>query len=110
VRSPQWQQDFLAKPLAERQQIARGIRSQSENRKRSGATYADVDASAAVAWLHAAKATVLVHGHTHRPAQHDLGHGLQRWVMTDWDASSDPQRGELLHLSAAGLQRVPLDW
>jgi UDP-2,3-diacylglucosamine hydrolase len=108
VRSPQWQQDFLAKPLAERQQIARGIRSQSENRKRSGVVYADVDSAAAVAWLHAARANTLVHGHTHRPALHDLDHGLQRWVMTDWDASAQPARGEWLHLSAAGVQRVPL--
>lgn len=108
VRSPQWQQDFLAKPLAERQHIARGIRSQSESRKRSGAVYADVDANAAVAWLLAAQASTLVHGHTHRPARHDLGQGLQRWVMTDWDASAQPARGEWLRLSAAGVQRLPL--
>ncbi|WP_367849989.1 UDP-2,3-diacylglucosamine diphosphatase [Rhodoferax sp. WC2427] len=109
VRSPQWQQDFLAKPLAERQHIARGIRSQSESRKRSGAVYADVDTAAAVAWLQAAHATTLVHGHTHRPAQHDLGHGLQRWVLTDWDASAQPARGEWLTLSADGVQRKALD-
>lgn len=108
VRSPQWQQEFLARPLAERQQIARSIRSQSEDRKRSGTVYADVDAAAAVEWLHAAQATVLVHGHTHRPAWHDLGAGLQRWVLSDWDAAAHPQRGELLRLSAAGAQRVPL--
>lgn len=108
VRSPQWQQDFLAKPLAERQHIARGIRSQSESRKRSGVPYADVDTAAALAWLQAAQATTLIHGHTHRPAQHDLGNGLWRWVMTDWDASAQPARGEWLGLSAAGVQRVPL--
>ena len=108
VRSPQWQQDFLAKPLAERQQIARGIRSQSEDRKRSGMLYADVDAAAAREWLHAAHATVLVHGHTHRPARHDLGGGLQRWVLSDWDAAAQPPRGELLQLSLAGVQRIPL--
>ena len=109
VRSPQWQQDFLAKPLAERLQIARGIRSQSEDRKRSGVVYADVDAAAAREWLQAAHATVLVHGHTHRPAQHNLGGGLQRWVLSDWDATAHPPRGELLYLSAAGAKRVPLD-
>ena len=108
VRSPQWQEDFLAKPLAERQQIARGIRSQSESRKRSGVVYADVDTVAALAWLQTAQATTLIHGHTHRPAWHDLGHGLQRWVMTDWDASAQPPRGEWLNLSAAGVQREAL--
>lgn len=110
VRSPQWQQDFLAKPLAERQQIARSIRSQSEDRKRSGVVYADVDTTAAIEWLHAAQATVLVHGHTHRPAQHYMGNGLQRWVLSDWDAAAVPPRGELLCLSKAGVQRFPLDW
>ncbi len=108
VRSPQWQQNFLAQPLAERQHIARGIRSQSEDRKRSGVVYADVDTTAAIAWLHAAQATVLVHGHTHHPAQHDLENGLQRWVMTDWDASAHPPRGAWLCLSATGVQRMPL--
>ena len=108
VRSPQWQRDFLAKPLAERQQIARGIRSQSEHRKRSGAVYADVDAPAAREWLQAAQASVLVHGHTHRPALHDLGNGLQRWVLSDWDMAATPPRGEALRLSATGVQRLPL--
>nr|WP_315426210.1 UDP-2,3-diacylglucosamine diphosphatase [uncultured Albidiferax sp.] len=108
VRSPQWQTAFLAKPLAERQQIARGIRSQSEQRKRSGTIYADVDTAAARDWLHAAQAPVLIHGHTHRPARHDLGDGLQRWVLSDWDLAATPSRGEALRLSAAGVQRLPL--
>lgn len=109
VRSPHWQQDFLAKPLAERQQIARGIRSQSESRKRSGVVYADVDAAAAIDWLQVAQASVLIHGHTHRPARHDLGDGLQRWVLSDWDTAAHPPRGELLCLSTEGVQRIPLD-
>ena len=108
VRSSQWQRDFLAKPLAERQQIARDIRNQSESRKRSGAIYADVDAAAARDWLHAAQATVLIHGHTHRPAVHDLGASLQRWVLSDWDLNATPARGEVLRLSAAGIQRLPV--
>lgn len=113
VRSPQWQQEFLAKPLPERQHIARAIRSQSENRKRSEVVYADVDTGAAIAWLQAARAKILVHGHTHRPARHALDNGLdkslQRWVLSDWDVCVNPPRGELLYLSATGVQRVPLD-
>ncbi len=108
VRSPQWQTAFLAKPLAERQQIARSIRSESESRKRSGAPYADVDTAAARQWLQAAQATTLVHGHTHRPAQHGLGDGLQRWVLSDWDLDASPPRADLLRLSATGIQRIHL--
>lgn len=107
VRDPAWQREFLARPLDERQAIARQLRAQSEARKRSGAYYADVDAQAASAWLAAAGAQVLIHGHTHRPAEHALGR-YQRVVLSDWDASSAPPRLEALRLTAAGAQRISL--
>ncbi len=112
VRSPEWQQAFLAKPLTERQTIARGMRQQSEAKKQSGADYADVDASAALQWLQAANAKTLIHGHTHKPAQHTLQAGHQRIVLSDWDASATPPRAEVLRLSLSldvfGLQRIAL--
>ena len=117
VRSAAWQQAFLARPLVERQQIASDLRRQSrqqhDQRSQSGEPYADVDADAARQWLRAADAHTLIHGHTHQPAQHDLQGGLQRVVLSDWDA--DPHgahpRAEVLRLSAetAGrLQRISL--
>ena len=39
---------------------------------------------------------VLLHGHTHKPAVHDLGDGLSRWVLSDWHADSQPPRLEVL--------------
>lgn len=108
VRSPAWQASFLAKPLAERQTIARSLRDASEQRKRGGATYADVDTTAARAWLHAARAHHLLHGHTHHPADHDLGDGFRRVVLSDWDASATPSRQQVLRLSATGWQRQDL--
>ena len=108
VRSAAWQQAFLARPLAERQAIARTLRQQSEARKQSGAVYADVDAPAARQWLQAARAHTLIHGHTHRPAEHDLGQGLNRVVLSDWDAQAVRPRAEVLRLSASGLQRIAL--
>jgi UDP-2,3-diacylglucosamine hydrolase len=107
VRTPGWQREFLAKPLAERQAIARNLREQSEARRRSGAQYADVDSAAAGALLDAADAQVLIHGHTHRPADHALG-GRRRIVLSDWDAASTPPRLQALRLSGAGAQRVAL--
>jgi UDP-2,3-diacylglucosamine hydrolase len=107
VRAPSWQQAFLAKPLAERRAIAMSMRTQSESRKQSGAAYADVDPAAAVAWMQAADAQTLIHGHTHRPADHAMPGG-QRIVLTDWDAAAVPPRMEALRLSAAGARRVPL--
>jgi len=107
VRSPSWQREFLAKPLQQRQAIAGDLRRQSEERKRLGVQYPDVDSAAAAAWLDAADAQVLIHGHTHRPADHALGE-RQRTVLSDWDAASTPPRLQALRLSAAGVKRVAL--
>ncbi|RZI75798.1 MAG: UDP-2,3-diacylglucosamine diphosphatase [Variovorax sp.] len=109
VRTPEWQRAFLARPLEERRALARSMRAQSEDRKRSpGMVWADVDSDAARDWLHRADAPTLVHGHTHRPAEHDLGDGLRRIVLSDWDADAHPARAQLLCLSIAGAQRVDL--
>ena len=108
VRSPEWQQAFLAKPLAERQAIARGLRQQSEAQKKAGTVYADVDTQVARQWLLAAKARTLIHGHTHQPAAHDLADGMRRVVLSDWDADAQPARAEVLRLTADGLQRITL--
>jgi UDP-2,3-diacylglucosamine hydrolase len=115
VRSAPWQQAFLAKPLAERQAMAQAIRTQSENRKRSGMPYADVDSAAACDWLATAQASTLIHGHTHRPADHALPSGStqarRRLVLSDWDAMATPVRAEVLRLSLSDtgctLQRLP---
>lgn len=112
VRSADWQKAFMAKPLAERQAIARGLRQQSqqqhERRRQSGAGYADVDAQAARQWLEAAEARTLIHGHTHQPAVHDLGQGFVRVVLSDWHAEGKAPRAEVLRLSADGLRRISL--
>ena len=106
VRSPEWQRAFLARPLAERQAIARQMRQQSQAHQHTGQEYADVDIAAARQWLQAADAGALIHGHTHRPAVHELGNGLSRWVLSDWDAQALAPRADALRLSADGLQRV----
>jgi len=96
VRSPSWQQAFLARPLPQRLALAREMRSASELRKRSHTAYADVDEALATAWLTASEAQMLVHGHTHRPATHTLASGQTRWVLSDWDAEVTPARSQVL--------------
>lgn len=110
VRSPDWQAEFLAKPLAERQAMARALRAQSEARKKTDAVYADVDAAAATDWLKAAKAGTLLHGHTHRPDQHVLIDGFERVVLSDWDVQAQPPRAEVLRLSldSGAFIRIPV--
>lgn len=97
VRNPAWQRDFLAKPLAERQAMIVGARRQSEAAKREKApAIMDVNDGAVAALLEAHPSTVLIHGHTHRPAHHIHAVGSQareRWVLPDWDAEATPPRG-----------------
>ncbi|MBS0344263.1 MAG: UDP-2,3-diacylglucosamine diphosphatase, partial [Proteobacteria bacterium] len=109
VRSPAWQQAVLAQPLEQRRALARSVRAQSEARQREpDMVWADVDGPAAAQWLARAGARTLIHGHTHRPAVHELGQGLQRIVLSDWDADAHPPRAQVLCLSAAGAKRVDL--
>ncbi|MFM2065303.1 MAG: hypothetical protein RLZZ584_212 [Pseudomonadota bacterium] len=119
VRSPAWQAAFLARPLAERLALARQMRQASQARHQvlhaasspGDALYADVDHPAALAWLQAAGADTLVHGHTHRPARHVLAQGdgrtWQRLVLSDWDLDhAEPARAQVLRLDGSGWHRL----
>ncbi len=99
VRSPAWQADFLSQPLAQRQATARDLRAQSEQHKRAHPVPSQVDTPTALAWLREARANVLVHGHTHQPADHALADGKRRIVLSDWDAQATPPRAQVLRLT-----------
>ena len=96
VRASQWQSDFLSKPLAQRLQIARELRTQSQALKQTQTVWIDVDNAAALASLQQYGASTLIHGHTHQPALHTLSATHQRLVLSDWDASATPARAEWL--------------
>lgn len=108
VRGNAWQQQFLALPLAERQQQARMMRDASAAHQagQGQSNWSDVDDAAAARWLRQAGAGTLIHGHTHRPAGHALPGGGTRQVLGDWDLDGQPHRASLLCLSADGLQRL----
>ena len=108
VRSAAWQTAFLAKPLAERQTMARQMRQQSDANKQTAAAFADADTILSHQWLQDASAHTLIHGHTHQPADHLLGPAHVRVVLSDWDAAANPPRAQVLRLTAAGLQRINL--
>lgn len=110
VRSPEWQHEFLARPLEERLRIAREIRQVSQTRRAfDGDSSADIDATEALRWLRDHRAVQLVHGHTHRPQSEVLAPGVMRHVLSDWDldnAQSGP-RAEVLRLRPGGFERLP---
>ena len=88
VRDPAWQKSFLAKPLAERKSIAEQLRQDSEQHKQDKPeTIMDVTPAAVDDVLRAKGYPRLIHGHTHRPARHELlvdGILCERWVLPDW--------------------------
>ena len=103
VRNPAWQQQFLAKPIAERRAIAANLRETSRQRTGEKAAYImDVNPQAVEATLRAHGVRRLIHGHTHRPAVHDLsidGEPAQRIVLGDWY-----EQGSVLRCDAGGLR------
>ncbi len=110
VRSADWQQQFLALPLADRQRQARVMRDASTAHQASLGSqhWSDVDDAAAAQWLVQADASALIHGHTHRPGTHALPGGGLRHVLGDWDFDTRPCRARMLQLRPTGLQPIDL--
>ncbi len=107
-RNPLTQWLFLKLPEARRQRVAGGVRDQSTAAKRHKAdTIMDVNASAVTAALRRHAVDLIIHGHTHRPADHRLqlgGREAQRVVLADWH----PDRMEYLAAEHGTLRRVQL--
>ncbi len=107
VRNPDWQRQFLTKPLEERRQIAARMRETS--RQRTGEKQAeimDVSQLTVLETLQQYGVTRLIHGHTHRPAVHNLtlgGQPAQRIVLGDWY-----EQGSLLRCENGSLNLINL--
>ncbi|MFV8782403.1 UDP-2,3-diacylglucosamine diphosphatase [Microbulbifer sp. SA54] len=110
ARNPQWQQALLAKPLEERRQIAAQIRAASKSMNSNKAEdIMDVTPEEVAAVMRKFGVQTLVHGHTHRPARHQLeidGNPAQRIVLGDWGKlgwciRANENGLELLHWPAA---------
>jgi UDP-2,3-diacylglucosamine hydrolase len=86
VRVPEWQSEFLARPLPERQQLAAQMRSYSvDAMAQKSMQIMDVNPAAVENCFRVNEASVIVHGHTHRPAVHDYDSNQTRIVLGDWD-------------------------
>lgn len=89
MRDPQMQKMMLARPLVERQQMARQLREMSMAKNQGKAEYImDVTPEEVVKEMQAHGIQQLIHGHTHRPAIHELtanGSPAKRIVLGDWD-------------------------
>lgn len=88
VRNPRWQQDFLAKSVAERIALAQEARKESQQTT-SQLDYEimDVNQNTVVKTMAQWQVSQLIHGHTHRPATHELtvnNAPAKRIVLGDW--------------------------
>lgn len=88
VRQPQWQRRFLGLPLEDRDLLATQARAGSrEHISRTVPYIMDVNPEAVVNAFRATGVHRMIHGHTHRPAVHDLmvdGRAVQRIVLGAW--------------------------
>ncbi|HIO92494.1 MAG TPA: UDP-2,3-diacylglucosamine diphosphatase [Leucothrix mucor] len=88
LRKPQWQKEFLAKPLQERIEEALKLRQISQEKtKGKQEDILDVNQSKVEKVMRKFGVTQLIHGHTHRPATHDFeldGKQAKRIVLGDW--------------------------
>jgi UDP-2,3-diacylglucosamine hydrolase len=88
VHAPSWQREFLAKPIAEREGVARHYRELSKTATSMKARdIMDVEQIAVEATMRAHGVQRLLHGHTHRPAEHTFmldGKPARRTVLGDW--------------------------
>lgn len=106
VREPHWQQAFLAQPLVQRKKIIEGMRVESREAQRDKPSeIMDVNADAIASLFDATATSLMIHGHTHRPARHEYrnaGENRIRYVLPDWDCDVEPERGGWLSVYADG--------
>ena len=88
VRSPAWQSQVLGLPVEHRRAMAQQLRDQSQSMSAIKASdIMDVNQDEVENVMSCAAATVLIHGHTHRPDTHDLivnDRQCQRIVLGAW--------------------------
>jgi UDP-2,3-diacylglucosamine hydrolase len=105
ARSAAWQREFLAKPLAARHEAIRGLREKSKQVIAvKPAEIMDVNLDAVRDAFRQHGVRRLIHGHTHRPARHEIevdGARCERWVLPDWYG-----RGGYLALDDVGPRLV----
>lgn len=88
VRDPAWLAHMLSQPLAVRRAFAQQARAGSrEHTATTAETIMDVNAQAVAAAFRQHQVDLLIHGHTHRPATHQLrvdDRECTRIVLGDW--------------------------
>lgn len=105
VREPEWQQQFLAQPLALRKAQIERLRAQSKQAQSlKMPDIMDVNVESVINTLRNHDYPRLIHGHTHRPAlhRHNIdGRVCERWVLPDWY-----EQGGYLYCDESGCKAI----
>lgn len=97
VRQLVWQQEFLAKPLDDRRAFAQEAHQASQKAAATkNNSIMDVNGQAVLDLLNQFQQNMMLHGHTHRPAVHELAFSSpingqikgQRIVLGDWNTKA----------------------
>ncbi len=98
LRDKTWQHDFLKTPMNDRIIKAQQLRMQSkEATAEKNDQITDVNAEEVVKVMQQNDLSLLIHGHTHRPATHNItinNHAARRIVLADWYKSGSALKVE----------------
>lgn len=112
VRNPVVQFVLRSLSLGQRQKLAVKMRAGSkkhiESKDRTSPQIMDVNQGEVCRTFEREQADLIVHGHTHRPAVHDVsvgGHVFKRIVLGDWYEQGSVLRWDERGFELAGLRR-----
>jgi UDP-2,3-diacylglucosamine hydrolase len=108
VRNPAWQQQILSLPLPHRRHMAAELRQKSKSMNAMKAEdIMDVTPEEVTKVMTDHNVDLLIHGHTHRPAIHNIEANekpAQRWVLGDWD-----KKGWYIRADESGLDLIEFE-
>ncbi|MDW7745212.1 UDP-2,3-diacylglucosamine diphosphatase [Halomonas sp.] len=106
ARHPLWQEQVLSMPIQERIALARQLREQSgEANSNKAEDIMDVTPGEVAKVMAEHNVSTLIHGHTHRPAVHEIevdGQPAKRYVLGDWQ----PDKGWEIIVEEGGEPRL----
>jgi len=117
VRQPEWQQKIMQQTPEQRLQFAKSVRAQSDVAKTGKADeIMDVSDSTVIEEFKRLGASIMIHGHTHRPAIHRQVIDEQEYlrvVLGDWRDSPSflmLSESELKLVAGSGRPDSTIDW
>ena len=109
VLIPNWRKKILKKKNSNKLLIGsqkRKERNYAKSKKKQ--EIMDINVSEVEKQLNLSDASVIIHGHTHRPGSYDLPSGRKRIVLPDWRIFKDKLSGGGLLLKSSGLYQLSL--